>query len=507
MIEQKCKISDTEILQSELLTISQNSRKDVLLLEKIHENYLDKIDYVDFDLIDKLNADKMPVFTFEVFEIGENQSETEVFSDKKKKIHSSKNLIFQKQKIENKPNQINDYFSNFNVGSDAIKPTSEALKDLESEPITKITSEICEANKEEKNSVLNQSKSEKKTLKNDANDVFPTEDIEDSQNEESKNMKIKIENIEIMFQDLNKIDAKNEQEFHQQNDLIIEEGEAFEDDLDKEWKGIEVFDESKRLMCNREVFEENIIFLVHGLGGSQDDFKYLKSVLSFQFPKLTVFTVLKGVNNVKESIQDLGNQLGKEINRRLSLLNINEKTKIHFFGHSMGGLIIRSALPNLKDYLNNLVTFVSHNTPHLGAKMNNKAINMGANIYGKFFNSKSMMEMFGLDNQNFIESVCKVKEFSYFKNVVFIFNYDDGYVQTYSSRVVLNQMNNQASEKLLLNYFYENFKASNLVRIGISCPGIIAGFDRFIGRGAHMFFLSDHLSQMIVFEKIRDLIS
>jgi triacylglycerol esterase/lipase EstA (alpha/beta hydrolase family) len=40
--------------------------------------------------------------------------------------------------------------------------------------------------------------------------------------------------------------------------------------------------------------------------------------------------------------------------------------QINMVGHSLGGLILRAALPYLEDYSKNLGTFMTLGTPHLG---------------------------------------------------------------------------------------------------------------------------------------------
>lgn len=40
--------------------------------------------------------------------------------------------------------------------------------------------------------------------------------------------------------------------------------------------------------------------------------------------------------------------------------------RISFIGHSLGGLIIRAALPHLEEYANKMFTFMTFSSPHLG---------------------------------------------------------------------------------------------------------------------------------------------
>ena len=54
--------------------------------------------------------------------------------------------------------------------------------------------------------------------------------------------------------------------------------------------------------------------------------------------------------------------------------------RISFIGHSLGGVIIRSALPFLEIYKNQMYTFFSLASPHLGYMYNSsKVIDAGKN--------------------------------------------------------------------------------------------------------------------------------
>ena len=53
------------------------------------------------------------------------------------------------------------------------------------------------------------------------------------------------------------------------------------------------------------------------------------------------------------------------------LLTLN---RISFIGHSLGGLIIRAALPHLSEYQNNMYSFLTLSSPHLGYLYNTSSI-------------------------------------------------------------------------------------------------------------------------------------
>lgn len=48
--------------------------------------------------------------------------------------------------------------------------------------------------------------------------------------------------------------------------------------------------------------------------------------------------------------------------------------RVSFIGHSLGGLIIRAALPYLKEYQDCFFTYMSLSTPHLGLVYGNSSL-------------------------------------------------------------------------------------------------------------------------------------
>jgi len=60
----------------------------------------------------------------------------------------------------------------------------------------------------------------------------------------------------------------------------------------------------------------------------------------------------------------LANEVDQEISRRINKDKVS--LKVSFVGHSMGGIIIRSALPRLEKYKNIFYSYVSLSSPHIG---------------------------------------------------------------------------------------------------------------------------------------------
>ena len=68
--------------------------------------------------------------------------------------------------------------------------------------------------------------------------------------------------------------------------------------------------------------------------------------------------------------------------------------RISFIGHSLGGVIIRAALPKLLDYRNKFHTFITFSSPHIGYKVNaSSVIQAGIWVLQKFKNSLCLKQL------------------------------------------------------------------------------------------------------------------
>ncbi len=78
-------------------------------------------------------------------------------------------------------------------------------------------------------------------------------------------------------------------------------------------------------------------------------------------------------------IMDMGTRLASEVKSYiLDWCPGNSLARISFIGHSLGGVIIRSALPHLHEFKEYMYTFFSLSSPHLGYMYNsNKMIDAG----------------------------------------------------------------------------------------------------------------------------------
>jgi alpha-beta hydrolase superfamily lysophospholipase len=66
-------------------------------------------------------------------------------------------------------------------------------------------------------------------------------------------------------------------------------------------------------------------------------------------------------------IMEMGERLATEVKQYIiSFCPASCLSKISFIGHSLGGLIIRAALPHLSEYSQKFFTYMSLSSPQLG---------------------------------------------------------------------------------------------------------------------------------------------
>ena len=74
--------------------------------------------------------------------------------------------------------------------------------------------------------------------------------------------------------------------------------------------------------------------------------------------------------DTQSKIQTLGVNLANEVVEIITQNFDGDIERLSFIGHSLGGLIIRAALPLLKQYKSKMYTYLSLGTPHLGCIAN-----------------------------------------------------------------------------------------------------------------------------------------
>ncbi|XP_070396299.1 protein FAM135A isoform X3 [Dermacentor albipictus] len=189
----------------------------------------------------------------------------------------------------------------------------------------------------------------------------------------------------------------------------------------------------------------HLVICVHGLDGNSADLRLVRTYLELGLPMVN-FEFLMSERNQGETFEDfetMTDRLVSEISYHIEVFAL-KPAKISFIGHSLGNIIIRSALtrPEMKPYLNLLCTFLSLSGPHLGTLFNNSGlVNMGMWFMQKWKKSGSLLQLAMKDTadirQSFLYKLSQKPGLEFFKHVLLFGSMQDRYVPIHSARIEL----------------------------------------------------------------------
>lgn len=108
-----------------------------------------------------------------------------------------------------------------------------------------------------------------------------------------------------------------------------------------------------------------MIVLVHGLGACRLDMEKMKVELKRYLGKRArILVSMSNEGRTEGDIDAMGVRLALEVDHEVT--KIKKPIPITFIGHSMGGVIIRSALPRLSKHAKLFNSYISFSTPHIG---------------------------------------------------------------------------------------------------------------------------------------------
>lgn len=164
--------------------------------------------------------------------------------------------------------------------------------------------------------------------------------------------------------------------------------------------------------------EKHLMFFVHGYLSSADDMENLMGIISHKIPNSKLYACTKIENIDDKDLNELGKIIANEITFEIEKAYAQSTvTKISFFGHSMGGLILRAAFEHLEEFKENFHCFFTLATPHLGyLHSKSKLLSVGMWVFSKVVKNPTISQIRSIST---IEELSKKKGMDWFKKVVF----------------------------------------------------------------------------------------
>lgn len=257
--------------------------------------------------------------------------------------------------------------------------------------------------------------------------------------------------------------------------------------------------------------EDSLLVLVHGFEGSSYDVRLMRNVLLFRVPRLQIVCSAANEGKTEGSIQEMGDRLAKEVMECIAdWFPGTAPLRISFVGHSLGGVIVRAALPKLAAYKDRMQTFMTLSTPHLGYMyQSSKLIGVGMWIFKKWKSSASLAELEMTDQKDvkktFMYKLSKTEGLEWFRHVVLVSSYLDHYSPYESSRIEVSKEHAaDAVYTKMAHNILSRVKANQLHRVDVAFNIRKTSINSLIGREAHLQFLEhETLLNMIAYRYSR----
>ena len=135
--------------------------------------------------------------------------------------------------------------------------------------------------------------------------------------------------------------------------------------------------------------------------------RLLKNNLSLAHPEAIFLASTANEENTEGDIFEMGERLANEVKQYItSFCPMQCLSRVSFIGHSLGGLIIRAALPHLEGELRDkFYTYMSLSSPHMGYMYNsNKLFDAGMWVLKKWRKSKCLVQLSMTDSKHIEET-------------------------------------------------------------------------------------------------------
>jgi len=268
-----------------------------------------------------------------------------------------------------------------------------------------------------------------------------------------------------------------------------------------------------------------VVVFVHGFQGHHLDLRLVRNQWLLIDPGAECLMSEANEDKTASDFRELGQRLAEEVAAFLkckfssgSKIASYGSFRLSFVGHSIGNIIIRTALTDaaMKPYLSNLYTFLSISGPHLGYLYSSNALfNSGLWLFKKLKGSPCMHQLTFTDEadiqNSFLFKLSQEKTLENFQNIILLSSPQDRYVPYHSARIEMCQAAMRDSRRgpafttMLKNCLNQILLPATddrtFVRVDVNfdTSSQARTLNNFIGRAAHIEFLeTDHFVRFIM---------
>jgi pimeloyl-ACP methyl ester carboxylesterase len=252
----------------------------------------------------------------------------------------------------------------------------------------------------------------------------------------------------------------------------------------------------------------HLIVLVHGFQGNSFDLRTLRNYISLVYPKVLFLESTFNESKTEGDIREMGSRLSRELISHLTYNFPDKSPKISFIGHSLGGLIIRAALPYLDCLSDRMHLFMSLSTPHLGLMYPSKILDAGIWLLKRMKKSKSIKQLC-FEDYSKIQGTClfmlsKEEGLQWFKFVALVGSLKDDYAPFDSARIEVPAKASKDPERgnfyiQMAHNILQKLTRQNIVKLDVHFK-LKKSLETMIGRSAHLQILeNENFLKILVF--------
>ncbi|CAE8661193.1 unnamed protein product, partial [Polarella glacialis] len=243
----------------------------------------------------------------------------------------------------------------------------------------------------------------------------------------------------------------------------------------------------------------HLFVLVHGFQGNSFDMRLMKNNIALLYPDAIFLCSQANEDNTEGDFQEMGIRLAQEVTNYIcDWCPGSALGRLSFVAHSIGGLIVRSALPLLLDYSEKMFTLLTFSSPHVGYFLKNISLfHLGLKVLQSWRGSTCLTQLSMGDHadprETFLCKLSKAQGFQFFQNIVLVSCASDQYSPFDSARVeigsMLNMHNHPDVFAEMVQDIWKPVKPERVLRFDVNFHIPENNLDTFIGRAAHIQFL------------------
>ena len=243
--------------------------------------------------------------------------------------------------------------------------------------------------------------------------------------------------------------------------------------------------------------KKHLFVLVHGFHGKPQDLRLVKQVLSGFSTSITVLSATANEGDSEGDLFDMGEKLAREVKAYISeWLPGKGLARLSFVGYSLGGLIVRAALPHLVEFAPRMHTFLSLSAPHLGHTSDASLVGAGLWVLERVKPAQILHQLLLKDNpiqnKSVLFRLSQTEGLGWFQHVTVCSSYQDKYVPRDSARIEISSAPTKGRSSMeMAQNILSSISPDHFHRIDVDFHDTSLSFDSLTGRSAHIKFVTN----------------